>query len=112
MNLKLFKNTKITYFNVQKGAFSKGSVEQICPGQHLYVDLTIGHPWKNEVDRKMYWGFTFYIDITSTIIFIFPKKPINRKANGRWEPYCWRSFYRPAWKSNGILLLWPQWVGW
>ena len=62
MNLKLLKNTKITYFNVQKGAFSKGSIEQICPGQHLYVDLTIGHPWKNEVDRKMYWGFTFYVN--------------------------------------------------
>lgn len=78
INLKL-KNNKITYFNIQKGTFSKGNVEQICPGQHLYIDLTIGHPWKNEVDRKMYWGFTFYVNE----IIILSSQTSNDEPKGK-----------------------------
>jgi len=62
INAKLTEKTNISYFDTKKCAFTKGKLEQILPGQKVYVDLTLNHPWKLDIEGALSWGFSFRID--------------------------------------------------
>lgn len=62
INPRLTDKTSISYFDVKKSTLQKGKLEQILPGSKVYVDLSLNHPWKIEIDGTLSWGFSFRID--------------------------------------------------
>jgi hypothetical protein len=62
LNLKVNDNVKVTFFNIQKGTFKKDSIENVLPGQHVYVDLSLNHPWKTDIKGNIGYGFSFKLN--------------------------------------------------
>lgn len=62
INFKVNPSTTWSYFNVKKGTFTKSKMDQALPGSKVYIDFTINHPWKLEINDKIAFGLSLKLD--------------------------------------------------